>query len=358
MQNASGSWLFFPDFTAGSPYQDHLAAALAPHGWMVRAGDIAAALQAGRDGPAVFHIGWEQPVYQGAATETAALARIDDFLHALDAFRRADGTVVWSIHNQRPHEERFPAVNDFMQQALAKRADIVHVHNREGGVHAASLGVPSASIVLSRHPSYSACYPDDVTDAAGRAYLDLEPDAIVFAFFGAMRGYKGLSRLMRAFDVVSAGLPAARLVIAGRSGQPTAIRMLTPDPRLRILPRDIADAEIQYVMHAADCVVLPYEAILTSGVVALAQGFGRPVIVPDLPSMVEEVLDGVDGFLFEAGNDEALQDVLRRAAAALPRVRGRMRVAARAAIAGRTFPGLAAALANAARTRLPLRRAA
>ena len=134
--------------------------------------------------------------------------------------------------------------------------------------------------------------------------------------------------------------------------------MLTPDPRLRILPRDIADAEIQYVMHAADCVVLPYEAILTSGVVALAQGFGRPVIVPDLPSMVEEVLDGVDGFLFEAGNDEALQDALRRAAAALPKVRGRMRVAARSVISGRTFPTLAAALANAVGTKMPLRRAA
>ncbi len=90
---------------------------------------------------------------------------------------------------------------------------------------------------------------------------------------------------------------------------------------------------------------------------ALKVLFG-PVIVPDLPSMVEEVLDGVDGFLFEAGNDEALQDVLRRAVAALPKVRGRMRVAARAAIAGRTFPGLAAALANAVETSMPLRRAA
>ena len=163
---------------------------------------------------------------------------------------------------------------------------------------------------------------------------------------------------MRAFDLAHASLPSTRLVLAGRCSEPSAARVLAPTPALRLLPRQIADAEVQYVMRAADCVVLPYEAILTSGALALAQGFGRPVIVPDLPSMLEEVTDGVNGYLYAAGGDGALAATLWRAADDLPAVRGRMRAASRAAVADRNFAGLAAALATAVAGALPAQRAA
>ena len=358
MHDATRSWTFYPDFTAGSPYQTRLAEMLVLHGWAVWPGDIAAAISAGRTGPAVFHLHWEQPIYIQAASEAGAGALADGFLRALDGFRAAGGIVVWTIHNAAPHEERFPAVNAALQRSLAQRADLVHVHNHAGASHATALGVRREAIVVVRHPSYAETYPNDITDEAARRYLGLDEDSIVFAFFGAMRGYKGLPRLMRAFDAASAALPSARLVLAGRSSQPCHARVLAPASHLRLLPRDIADAEVQYIMRAADCVVLPYEAILTSGALALAQGFGRPVIVPDLPSMVEEVTDGLNGFLYQAGSDAALTTAFWRAADALSDVRGRMRVAARAAVEGRDFNSLAAALAATVAELMPSRRAA
>ncbi len=352
------SWTFFPDFTSGNPYQSCLAEALRPHGWVVRPGDIAAATLAARSGHAVFHLHWEQPVYQAAADEAGAFGLAERFLRALDAFRMAGGFLVWTLHNAVPHEEHFPAVNAAVQRGLAQRADLVHAHSYAGATHAVILGVPEASILLVRHPSYAGAYPDDVTDDAARRYLGLGGDDVVFTFFGAMRGYKGLPRLMRAFDNAHAGLPNTRLVLAGRCPEPGAARVLAPTPALRLLPRQIADAEVQYVMRAADCVVLPYEAILTSGTLALAQGFGRPVIVPDLPSMEEEVTDGLNGFLYVAGSDGALAAALWRAADNVPALRGRMRTASRAAVAGRDFAGLAAALATAVTGALPTRCAA
>ncbi len=316
------------------------------------------AIKATQAGAAVFHLGWEQPVYLRATAEIDAAALVEGFLRALDTFRAAGGVVVWTIHNLEPHEERFPSVNATMQRGLALRADVVHVHNRRGADHARASGARPDSMVLVRHPNYAESYPNDITDQAARRYLGLNEDDIVFTFFGAVRDYKGLPRLMRAFDTASVTLASARLVIAGRSSQPCQARALRPNPRLRVLLRDIADAEIQYVMRAADCVVLPYEAILTSGVLALAQGFGRPVIVPDLPSMIEEVTDGDNGFLFKAGSDEALTGTLRHAAATLSDVRGRMRAAAHAAVREQTFSGLAKALDSSVETRMPRRRAA
>ncbi len=352
------SWTFFPDFTAGNPYQACLAETLASHGWAVRPGNLAAATVAARSAQAVFHLHWEQPVYVAGADEADAFGLAESFLRALDAFRAAGGLLIWTLHNAAPHEERFPAVNAAMQRGLAQRADVVHVHNYAGATHAVILGVPEASILLVRHPSYADAYPDDVTDDAARRYLGLCCEDVVFTFFGAMRGYKGLPRLMRAFDRVHAVLPVTRLVLAGRCPEPDAARVLAPTPALRLLPRQIADAEVQYVMRAADCVVLPYETILTSGTLALAQGFGRPVIVPDLPSMEEEVTDGVNGFLYVAGSDGALAAALWRAADNVPALRGHMRAASRATVAGRDFAGLAAALATAVTDALPTRRAA
>ncbi len=305
-------WLFFPNFSESSPYQNSLAAGLTRHGYTVRPGTIEQAT-----GAAVFHLGWEQPVYVAATTEGEASALTAAFLSALEAFRASGGLFVWTMHNLAPHEERFPAVNATMQRELARRADVVHVHNRTGAAHATGLGVAAHAIVLSRHPRYSDAYPDDVDDRAARRYLGLDRADIVFSFFGAIRGYKGIPRLLRAFEAASAERPNLRLVVAGRSRQPNAARVQIPEPRLRILSRDIADAEIQYVIRAADCVVLPYEAILTSGALTLAQGFGRPAIVPDLPSMAEEVTDGVNGFLYAAGSDDALTSVLGRAADAV-----------------------------------------
>ena len=143
MQQMPRSWIFFPDFTAGSPYQTRLAETLAPYGWAVRPGDIAAAILAARTAPAVFHLHWEQPVYVAAADEAGAFALTQDFLRALDAFRAAGGFLVWTLHNASPHEERFPAVNMAMQQGLAQRADLVHrAQSRRCGARsdAGSLG--------------------------------------------------------------------------------------------------------------------------------------------------------------------------------------------------------------------------
>jgi glycosyltransferase involved in cell wall biosynthesis len=59
----------------------------------------------------------------------------------------------------------------------------------------------------------------------------------------------------------------------------------------------------------------------------MAMSYGRPVVVSDLPGMLEMVIDGWNGYTFEQGSKDALAE---RLIEVLPDESGRDRVAAQA----------------------------
>jgi len=60
----------------------------------------------------------------------------------------------------------------------------------------------------------------------------------------------------------------------------------------------------------ADCVVLPYKKIFQSGVLLMALSYKVPVIVSNLPGMLDLVEDEVTGFIFESESVESLFNVM------------------------------------------------
>ena len=302
-------WLFFPDYRGSVPYQSLLAAALAGHA-EVESGTIAMALEAAERRRTVFHLHWEDALYADAGGESEAAATISDALERLAAFRARGGRLVWTVHNAAPHEDRFPSLSLGLRQGLARLADVVHVHCRTGVDLALGLGAPAGRIVLMRCPDLAPAYPDDITDAAARRYFGFGPAGTVFAYIGANRGYKDIGGLYDSFIALNALFPEARLVMAGRQGGYFEQRYLEPEPGIRLIPRFIDDAVVQYVLRAADYVVLPYRRILTSGALSLALGFGRPAIVPDLPALLDVVRPGKDALVYRAGDTEDLLRVM------------------------------------------------
>lgn len=339
-------WLFFPDYRGSVPYQSLLAAALAERA-EVESGTIAMALEAAPRRRTVFHLHWEDALYADAGGDGEAAATISDALERLAAFRARGGRLVWTVHNAAPHEDRFPALSLGLRQGLARLADVVHVHCRTGVDLALGLGAPAERIVLMRCPDLAPAYPDDITDAAARRYFGFAASDIVFANLGANRGYKDLGGLHDGFTALNALIPAARLVLAGRQGGYFEQRYIEPRPGIRLIPRFVDDAVVQYVVRAADFMVLPYRRILTSGALALAFGFGRPAIVPDLPALLDVVRPGEDALVYRADDTG---DLLRAMieAAELPAAE-RLRMRAQALQAGREvgFDRLAGALLDA-----------
>lgn len=68
--------------------------------------------------------------------------------------------------------------------------------------------------------------------------------------------------------------------------------------------------EVAFYYRAADLVVLPYRKIYQSGVLLMAMSYQVPVLVSDLPGMLEVVQDEDTGFVFKTGNHQSLQACL------------------------------------------------
>lgn len=267
----------------------------------------------------VLHLHWLARVLRGATSEDDGRQRVASFLGALDAFRVAGGSIVWTAHNVLPHDTPFPDVDVELRRGVVGRADVVHVLS-EGTVAAAAplYEIPAEKVLHLPHPAYLGVYPDEVSDADARRAYGLDADDIVFGLVGHLRPYKGLDELLDAFESLASAPPDARrrrLLIAGKPGADPSIEMLLAraraNPDVIVDARSIPAKELSIPLRASGVIVLPYRSSLNSGALLLALSFGRPVIAATSPHVSETV--GPEASLtFEPDDRDALGAALRR----------------------------------------------
>jgi glycosyltransferase involved in cell wall biosynthesis len=151
--------------------------------------------------------------------------------------------------------------------------------------------------------------------SAAREALGLPSDALVVLLFGVLRPDKGLEDLL---DAVAQN-PPWRALVAGQEGgalRAAAGRISAPELAGRVTVREgFHDMDaVGRFFAAADIVALPYRQASQSGVLHLAYGFGRPVVVYPVGGLVEAVVPGRTGWVCEQATAEALAGVLREAA--------------------------------------------
>jgi glycosyltransferase involved in cell wall biosynthesis len=148
-------------------------------------------------------------------------------------------------------------------------------------------------------------------------------DAWVFAFFGQINPFKGLSTLLQAAEAIGRDRSLARRVrlrIHGNLiGQPQSFidRFEALVQKLDFLsyagPYD--NAQVGRLMAAADYVVVPSIWWENSPlVIQEAYAIGRPVICTGIGGMAEKVRDGVSGLHFRLGDEGDLVRVFTAAA--------------------------------------------
>lgn len=192
--------------------------------------------------------------------------------------------IVWTLHNLRAHEKNhwigarlfplwFPrAVTDVI--ALTPTG-----LNLARDLYPALRRKPAAIIP---HGHYRDIFPPPPSREASREALGLPRAPFTFLFFGSIRGYKNVPRLLAAFRE----LPGAdvQLVVAGEPvvGMRAAdIRAAAGgDPRVHLHLRHIPDEDVPTFFGAADLVVAPFSEVLNSGSVMLALSLNRPVLAP------------------------------------------------------------------------------
>lgn len=205
--------------------------------------------------------------------------------------RRRGAKVVWTAHNLRAHERRFPRAEARFWPLFLDLVDGVIVLGEGSLARIRELRpqVHGKPTFVIPHPHYRGEYPDELDRSSARARLGLPENAAVVVAFGRVRTYKNLPGLIGA----CAQTPELHLVVAGaphgeeirRAVERAAERC----PQVKLHLRFIDDADTQVFMRAADVVALQYHDPLNSGAALLALSFDRPVWVP--PGSMADELD-------------------------------------------------------------------
>jgi len=217
-------------------------------------------------------------------------------------------------HNVFPHE-RFP-FDRALTKLVLNKADYFLLHS-ERDVDDLLAIRPDAQYRLNPHPTYNAFRIRNLTKSQAREELLLPVDEKVLLFFGFVREYKGLKHLIKAMPEVKRRLGNVRLIVAVAFGSDrVSYRRMIDDNGandcIEVVDRYIADNEVEKYFAACDIAVLPYESATQSGIVQIAFGFGKPVIVTNVGGLPDVVADGQTGYIVERGDPGQLADAIVR----------------------------------------------
>ena len=230
--------------------------------------------------------------------------------------KRAGIEVTYICHNVFPHE-RFPLDKKLTKMAL-KKGDRYILH-AQGEVEDLLSIKADASYKVQVHPTYSAFNFENMDKAMARKKLDIGEEEKIMLFFGFVREYKGLKHLINAVDIIKrkygedGNIP--RLYVVGdfdgnKDEYLKKIEELKITDDIVIIDGYVPDREVEKYFSAADLVVLPYESATQSGIVQIAYGFRKPVIVTRVGGLPEVVEDGITGVIVEPFDDEALAEAI------------------------------------------------
>jgi len=242
-------------------------------------------------------------------------------------FKLRGKPVVFTVHNVLGHERS--QLFETASRWLFKLGDHFIVHTREGRrqmqVHYA---IPDDRISVISHGSLDFHVKNYMDRDTIRQEFGIDPGHKVILLFGAVRPYKGVDTVLKAFSKVLPEVPDALLMVAGKLWQnwepyQELMNTLAIADSVKTFLEYIPSGEVYKYFEAADLVILPYHHFDSqSGVGGTALSFRKPMIVSDvggLPDLVKNrkyVISPKDTYAFARCMIECLKDQSRLAAMA------------------------------------------
>ena len=271
-----------------NPYIDLLYAGMPDFGVTVKAFSV----QNLKNRCDVCHIHWPDLVLSRESLLASLNQALRLWLMLLWAKLRWRAKVVWTVHNLEPHERSLPRwwrrlfyriwfrfVDGCIFMSEASRRAFEQKYQRS---------YPHA---LVPHGHYCDVYDKVEAEAGLRERLGVRADDVVFGHYGQIRDYKNVPHLMREFTKLEGEhyklIVAGRVRVQDRALQDELGAIVDEDSRIQFIDGFVSDEAMKALYELTDWAVLPYKDILNSGSALLALSLGCPVLVPNLPTMVE-----------------------------------------------------------------------
>jgi len=228
------------------------------------------------------------------------------------SYKRAfpDGKLVVIAENIISHESRLP--DRFLTNMALKRAE--YFITLSNSVHEEILrlypGKPARKAAL---PIYD-CYAPQKTLTIDEAKSALGlANKKVLLFFGYVRKYKGLDNLLKAMPIALFSCPDLHLLVVGEFYDSPAeyldlIKQLGISNNVTIVNEYVPNEDVGKYYSAADLVVLPYNSATQSGILNIAFGFNKPVLVTRVGGLTESIIEGKNGIIVPPLNPKALAE--------------------------------------------------
>lgn len=167
-------------------------------------------------------------------------------------------------------------------------------------------------VYRSELPVYD-CYKfdEEQDDADSKSSFGFGENSKVLLFFGYVRKYKGLDLLIDALAELVKADDSYRLLAAGEfyddeKFYSDRVKSLGLGKHVKLLNRFIPNEEVYKYFAPSDLVVLPYRSATQSGILNLAYGFLKPVLVTDVGGLSEFVDNGKTGYIIPPDSPEEL----------------------------------------------------
>jgi len=222
--------------------------------------------------------------------------------------------VIYTAHDARP----LTGEAWWFDWARYQAADGILVHSSRCRQYLVAGGIDGGKITRIVHGNYlDFCQDVDLSTDDARRSIGLPVNSRVVLFFGAIAPYKGLDILIEAFSRLFREDSQVHLVIAGEPLEdfgPYQRQIEAFGLRDRIVQdlRYIPFAEFSKYFLASDLVALPYRRISQSGILQLAYGFGKPVVVSNVGGLAETVEEDRTGLIVDRLNGEEFALAIQR----------------------------------------------
>jgi beta-1,4-mannosyltransferase len=257
----------------------------------------------------VWHVHWPEALLN-IRNPVLAASKVAGLFAAVDCLQMRGAKLVWTIHNCSSHEKFHPSLEAWFWRQFIPRVDGI-ISLSSAGLSNALESFPALTRIpraVIPHGHYRNEYPQ--ASLGARKMLGIPSEAKMLLFAGAVRSYKNVELLVRAFREIST--PHAILHVVG---SPNSVKLAqsilgeaSSDDRVSVLFEFVEPEVLSAYVSAADLVVLPYREILNSGSALLALSLNRSILVPDLGAMGELKADFGDRWVrtFSGELDKAI----------------------------------------------------
>lgn len=217
------------------------------------------------------------------------------YAYLLFSLKRKGIRVVFLCINIFEHEDN--ALKKLATRFVLRKVDSIIVHSGQEKNTALEIN-PRARVKKHLLPLF-------VYDTGPTARNDT---GLHLLFFGFVRPYKGLDTLLKAVGILKEYDISLRIAGEFWDDKGEYLKLVSDlgiSEKVEIIDRYIPDDEMGRYFSGADLVVLPYKQTITSGIIATAYGFRRPVLATNVGGFQDVVKDGFTGKLVPPDDAQA-----------------------------------------------------